>query len=83
MAREVPGFAPTSELARALHAAGLPLAIASGSSPEGIHIALRAIGLDAIFLCRSPPCTSLTASPLLMSSWPPPRNWESTLRTAW
>lgn len=49
LARTVPGFAPTAELARALHADGIPLAIASGSTPEGIAICLAAIGLTEEF----------------------------------
>ncbi len=49
LARTVPGFAPTAELARALHADGIPLAIASGSSYEGIAICLAAIGLTDAF----------------------------------
>lgn len=49
MARTVPGFAPTAELARAVHADGIPLAIASGSTPEGIAICLAAIGLTEQF----------------------------------
>ena len=49
LARTVPGFAPTTELARALHADGIPLAIASGSTPEGIAICLAAIGLTEEF----------------------------------
>lgn len=49
LARTVPGFAPTAELARALHADGVPLAIASGSSVEGIAICLAAIGLTEQF----------------------------------
>lgn len=49
LARTVPGFAPTAELARALHADRIPLAIASGSTPEGIAICLAAIGLTEQF----------------------------------
>ena len=49
LARTVPGFAPTAELARAVHADGIPLAIASGSTPEGIAICLAAIGLTEQF----------------------------------
>lgn len=49
LARTVPGFSPTAELARAVHADGLPLAIASGSSQEGIAICLSAIGLTEQF----------------------------------
>lgn len=49
LAETVPGFAPTIELARAVHADGIPMAIASGSSPEGIAAALRAIGLTDAF----------------------------------
>jgi len=49
MGRTVPGFAPTAELARAVHVDGIPLAIASGSTPEGIAICLAAIGLTEQF----------------------------------
>ena len=49
LAGTVPGFAPTIELARALHADGIPLAIASGSTPEAIQIALAAIDLTDVF----------------------------------
>lgn len=49
LARTVPGFAPTVELAQAVHADGIPLAIASGSTPEGIAVCLAAIGLTEEF----------------------------------
>lgn len=49
LAETVPGFEPTIELARAIHADGIPMAIASGSTPEGIDAALRAIGLTEVF----------------------------------
>ena len=45
----VPGFAPTIELARTVHADGIPMAIASGSPPESIDAALGAIGLADAF----------------------------------
>lgn len=49
LAESVAGFEPTIELARAIHADGIPMAIASGSTPEGIAAALRAIGLTDVF----------------------------------
>lgn len=49
LAETVPGFEPTIGLARAIHADGIPMAIASGSTPEGIAAALRAIGLTEAF----------------------------------
>ena len=48
----VTGFAPTTGLARALQAEGVPLAIASGSTPEAIDAALGAIGLRDAFPVR-------------------------------
>ncbi|WP_062205169.1 HAD family hydrolase [Demequina salsinemoris] len=42
----VPGFAPTTALVRLLAARGVPMAVASGSSPEMIDTALTAVGLD-------------------------------------
>lgn len=50
-ARQLPflqGFAPTAAMVRAFDAAGLPQAVASGSSPEAIRAALRLIDLDQI-----------------------------------
>lgn len=49
LARTVAGFAPTAEMVRALAADGVPLAIASGSNPEGIRTCLTAIGLNDFF----------------------------------
>jgi len=49
LAAEAAGFAATAEFARALSAEGLRLAIASGSSPEGIDVCLRAVGLRELF----------------------------------
>lgn len=46
------GFEPTARLARALHSRGVPLAIASGSSPAAIDAALAAVGLDDVFAVR-------------------------------
>jgi beta-phosphoglucomutase-like phosphatase (HAD superfamily) len=42
------GFAPTAEMVRAFSDAGLPQAVASGSSREGIRAALRLAGLDEL-----------------------------------
>ncbi|GAA1467163.1 HAD family hydrolase [Microbacterium thalassium] len=41
----VTGFAPTTALVRSLAARGIPMAVASGSSPEMIQTALTAVGL--------------------------------------
>lgn len=41
----VTGFAPTTALVQNLAARGVPMAVASGSSPEMIHTALTAVGL--------------------------------------
>lgn len=49
LAKTVPGFAPTIELAGAVHGDGIPMAIASGSTPEAIDAALEAIGLADAF----------------------------------
>lgn len=49
---QVSGFAPTVELARALHSRGVPLAIASGSPSDAIDTALAAIGLEDAFEVR-------------------------------
>lgn len=49
LARTVPGFTPTAELARLLHADRIPLAIASGSTPDGIATCLAAIDLTEEF----------------------------------
>lgn len=46
------GFPATVGFARALHAEGLHLAIASGSSPEGIDTAMRATDLEEVFPTR-------------------------------
>jgi beta-phosphoglucomutase family hydrolase len=45
----VSGFAATADLARSLHDAGVPVAVASGSTPEAIEAALKAIGLRELF----------------------------------
>lgn len=48
----VAGFAPTAALVRGLQADGVPLAIASGSTPGAIDAALGAIGLRDAFEVR-------------------------------
>jgi beta-phosphoglucomutase-like phosphatase (HAD superfamily) len=42
------GFPPTTAMVRAFQAAGLPQAVASGSSTEAIHAALHLIGLSDV-----------------------------------
>lgn len=52
LAEGLVGFPATVEFAKALHADGVRLAIASGSSPEGIDTAMRATGLEEVFPIR-------------------------------
>jgi HAD superfamily hydrolase (TIGR01509 family) len=46
------GFAATTELVRRLDAAGVPMAVASGSSRAAIDAALVAVGLDTLIRVR-------------------------------
>ena len=46
---ELRPIAPTNDLARAAHAHGLPVAIASANLSEAITAGLAAVGLNAVF----------------------------------